>query len=913
MNNKDLLLERILLNMKYDSKKTLSENKKIILSKPVLLEYEGQEIPTTMNQIMQFQEWVWRNVDKLGNPNNADKNKTYTTKLCSQPCTPYNRRINGKIYSGAIDGIYGGNTLKLWNTYKETYKKSNPKWDEDDVATSAKVTGISSPQTMVAIKNFQKWYLEQKEKAVKNSKNLYTTKLCITPCTYSTAVDGNWGDNTKAVWKTYGSEYQKANTKWMESVEWSVESQNAENLLKERVDLAGIFKWSMLNPSGWNGTTTVPDAIDEKISTTYAKQQRSQAEAIFFNGWNLLNNIFPAPRKYTEQELKRLFNATGGDTEYQAKLSEKNKSDQEFYEKNMGRTNTGNVVKSDRLGYDRYVADPSGIGDTQYGKDSKKHMDYWNSELEKAKNHIYEEAKKWNKNYDDVVSTLKEKCGSPLSFCDSQNNSNCVYVSYSDVCRKAGGIWVWNAGKNDAWCGCRSMNAQDLKKEFSAQNMFQFNGPQGPFVKTIEFSHSLEYQTPFSGIRDRKEREEEHHNMMLLEFGLMGLGFITGPLGPLFFGAAAIVGVADGIKYYAEGDKHMGVMMISLSLLGIPEIAAAFRVVKNGVAAAKIVGELGEAGIKRLAKDALDPNIVLSATQKANLKVIKESVYYSQKILGKEISKKVAQNFVTNLPTIAKQNGWGMKEFAKIFWNFAEKQPSLKGMLIYVGGIPYTIDQIYLALYGNDLDRQRSGLGMLFDYLSGSPSATKNVVDQAFSTFIAKIQGDAEMQKQVNELMKKIEKLDPSGGSGYSVNSLIPDDVVIEKFRKMGMVTAKTGFEQEKFDELMKQQAEKLKELQEKEGCDKLSLLQKPERGLINWEEIPKIDYTKLMLNNPNGVKLETTKCGGKDYYFSELKLGELPMLKPTEIQTNTSKEILQLEPKTNKEKKGFFGNMFKK
>ena len=871
MSNLNTDIEKILLNMKYNSKMTLSENKKTILSKPLLLEYKGQEIPITMNQIMQFQEWIWRNVDKLGDPNKADKTKKYTTKLCSQPCTPYNRRINGKIYSGAIDGIYGGNTLTLWNTYKEKYKKANPKWDEDDVTTSAKVSGISSPQTMVAIKNFQKWYLEQKEKAVKNSKNLYTTKLCSTPCTYSTAVDGVWGDKAKELWKTYGSEYQKLNKKWMESVEWSVESQNAENLLKERVDLSSVFKWSMLNPSGWNGTTKIPYAIDDSFLQKYTKQQRSQAVASYYSGWDLLTNIFPTPKKYTEQELQRLFEATGGDTEYQAKLAEKNKSDQEFYEKNLGRTNTGNVVKSDRLGYDRYVADVSGVGDTQYGKDSKKHMDYWNSELENAKNHIYEEAKKWNKNYDDVVSMLKEKCGSPLSFCDSQNNSNCVYVSYSDVCRKAGGIWVWNAGKNDAWCGCRSMNAPDLKKDLAMQNQFQFNGPQGPFVSTIKFGKSMEYQTPFSGIRDREKREESHHNMMLLEMGLMGLGFITGPLGPLFLGAAAIVGVVDGVKYYAEGDTHMGVMMISLSLLGVPEIAAAFRVVKNGVAAAKIVGELGEAGIRRLAKDALDPNIVLSATQKANLKIIKESVYYSQKILGKEISKKVAQNFVTNLPTIAKQNGWGMKEFARIFWNFAEKQPTIKGMLIYVAGVPYTIDKIYLALYGNDLDRQRSGIGMLLDYLSNTPNAIKEVTDQAFSTFVAQIQGDAEMQKQTNEFMKRIETL--SQGKSLTINSLIPEDKVIADFIAMGGKLETTGFDQKRYDEIIKQQAEQEKLLKEKEGCDKLSFMQELTKGeKPTWREITKDEFVKTKVNQSNKLKLEKTKCNNNDYFFVELE-----------------------------------------
>ena len=135
MNNTNEILERILLNMSYDSKKTLTENIGEVKNGFIL---EQQQIPTTMNQIMQFQSWVWKNVDKLGDPSKADKNKLYTTSLCSKPCTIYGKNVYNKETGhyhkagGAIDGSWGGNTKKLWNTYKEKYKEENPSWAIND-------------------------------------------------------------------------------------------------------------------------------------------------------------------------------------------------------------------------------------------------------------------------------------------------------------------------------------------------------------------------------------------------------------------------------------------------------------------------------------------------------------------------------------------------------------------------------------------------------------------------------------------------------------------------------------------------------------------------------------------------------------------------------------------------------------
>jgi hypothetical protein len=865
MINTDDILKKILLNMKYNPKDSLVENKVAIDN--LLLEDQNnnlmnpsdQQIPITMNQIMQFQTWVWKTVDRLGNPDSADKNKKYNTKLCSSPCTPYNRKIKGVIYPGAIDGLWGGNTKKLWDTYKVNYKKSNPSWNQNDIKTNEKVLGQTIPTTTVQIKNFQKWFLEQKEKSKKNSSGLYVTQLCVKPCAYNKAVDGNFGGNTKSLWEKYGNEYKKTNNLWSVSQEWSKESQDAENLKKQRLDLAKVFRFSVSNPSGWDYISSQPNPIDSTIATKYAKI--SPQECPYYSGWDLLNNIFPKPRKYTNEELQNLYKTTGGDEKYKKALKEKEIDDQKFMDEYGPRTNYGNVVKSDQLGFDRYVADPSGVGQTKFEKVSQSHNDKWNEILVQSKNKIYEDAKKWNKDYDTVVSELKSKCGTPLSFCDSQNNKNCVYISYSDACRKAGGLWVYNSGKNNAWCGCRSMTSM-------GQILVQFQGPQGTFSKNFNISESFEYQTPETGGRALEEKEENHKVLMWAELGLMGLGFVTGPFGPLFFGASALVGFADGVKYYQEGDTHMGVMMMALGVLGAAEVGAAFKLAKAEAKAINFIARYGDDAFTTLIRTSVKNPELLTAAEKSLVYSLKQATYSSQRILGKEMSKKIAQNFIKDLPNTFKVNKWGWKEFARIFWNFAENNPTIKGMVIYIAGVPYTIDQIYLSLYGNDNDRKRSSIGTLFDYFYGNLIGQEEALNNALSQFSKELQKEADTEEKVIALAEAMNKM-----VGNNLTNLRSEESIIEECRSFGQLE---GFDEKRYEEISKQQLAKEKELKEKEGCDKLSSLQElSKKENPTWKSITKIEYIKQIQNKTDKIKLETTSCSNIIYYFMSMETSQ--------------------------------------
>ena len=223
MNNTDDIVKSILLNMKC----TLSENKKIIknllIEAPTTDPPNGQQIPITMNQIMQFQKYIWstieKDIPKVANTCRSKDKKTdcaYNSMICpttKKPCWK----------EDAVDGFWGGNTIKAWENYGKKYKTANPNWWIDDAKTGQELSGQEIPVTITQTKNFQKWYLEQVEKAKPDVNGLYTTKLCTKPCKYSQAVDGifgNVGSNTRKLWDTNKDAYMNANPNWYREIDF---------------------------------------------------------------------------------------------------------------------------------------------------------------------------------------------------------------------------------------------------------------------------------------------------------------------------------------------------------------------------------------------------------------------------------------------------------------------------------------------------------------------------------------------------------------------------------------------------------------------------------------------------------------------------------------------------------------------
>lgn len=70
----------------------------------------GQNIPVTMDQIKAFQYFIWKSEPE---DNCSDEDgKTWVSMLCGGQCCTVNK---------AVDGIWGGNTKKTWDKYKNDY------------------------------------------------------------------------------------------------------------------------------------------------------------------------------------------------------------------------------------------------------------------------------------------------------------------------------------------------------------------------------------------------------------------------------------------------------------------------------------------------------------------------------------------------------------------------------------------------------------------------------------------------------------------------------------------------------------------------------------------------------------------------------------------------------------------------
>ncbi len=77
-----------------------------------------------------------------------------------------------------------------------------------------------------------------------------------------------------------------------------------------------------------------------------------------------------------------------------------------------------------------------------------------------------------------------------------------------------------------------------------------------------------------------KDMSWDHSTAGWVELGLVGAGLIltlTGigaPVGAALIGAGTVVGVADAVVYFSEGDPYMGTMMLALNLIPGGELAS---------------------------------------------------------------------------------------------------------------------------------------------------------------------------------------------------------------------------------------------------------------------------------------------------------------------------------------------------
>jgi hypothetical protein len=194
--------------------------------------------------------------------------------------------------------------------------------------------------------------------------------------------------------------------------------------------------------------------------------------------------------------------------------------------------------------------------------------------------------------------------------------------------------------------------------------------------------------------------------------------------------------------------------------------------------------------------------------------------------------------------------------------------------MIYIAGVPYTIDQIYLALYGNDLDRQK-GLGPLFDYLNGNLTAQQKVADDLFFAFTMQLQESEYTEEYTKDLAKALKDYGSENIKNWRSN-----EEAIKKWREMR--------ENEAFNryvDIENKQLEKQKHLENLEGCKKLeTILELTKSENPTWKESTKIDFVKQKIKDASSVEVIT--CNNETKYF--IKVGDFDFAKQSAKATKT-------------------------
>jgi hypothetical protein len=711
MSNKDILVKKILneINLGYSK-----PNKKLLLENKCEKPPNGQTALSTMNQIMQFQEYVWDTIEKdlpkiKGSCNGDGKDCSYDSILCSvKPC----KRKN------AVDGLYGGGTKTAWSKYGAQYKQKNSCWWVHDGETGAKLIGQEIPTTMKQTKNFQRWYWTQFEKLPDNDNQKKNSELCAKPCTYTEAVDGIFGlsgSRTSNLWQAWGKNYQNANPEWYAEKIW--DKKTAEDETKQEW-IRKNFIFTDDNPSGYNGYSPVPNIFDwlKKNAQVLFKPTKEAAEVVKLPnyGWDINKTLFPTPKKYSASEFTNFYPVE--EQQAVAKI-EQNYLALQYTPPNM---------KSDRLGKGgTFETQQRAIGGTST---QKTDYDQYLEALSKTKNPHVKSAEAWNSRMDNVGTQITSKCSRPMKFWFNGFNNKPGeerWLSYYDVCKYAGGLWTYIQGSQPI-CGCRYMSDKNGLVDFGGGNTrgdatIVIKGTDGDF-KAADFdwkslSFELSFQTK-GGQQDQIYGDGEldiHDIMTIAEIGtLIAAVVATGGLATILFATSALIGITDSLIYFKEGDPYMGTMMLAINLVGgLDEIVS---VVKWGQGIAKTWTKetLEIIAKKKVAKQILD------AAEKKILSEVQQFVYKNQTEIVAKMQWKMSYNFVTDgLLTTAKKNKWGWDVFFNSVIKLAKMvgKSTIGGLVIKIGGAAVTADQLYLLMNGNDEQRKNAGLGKLMDML----------------------------------------------------------------------------------------------------------------------------------------------------------------------------------------------------
>jgi predicted DNA-binding protein len=238
---------------------------------------------------------------------------------------------------------------------------------------------------------------------------------------------------------------------------------------------------------------------------------------------------------------------------------------------------------------------------------------------------------------------------------------------------------------------------------------------------------------------------DAHETTSLVELGTLLLGLIPSPLSPFLLGVSTAAGLTDASLYYAQGDKYMGTMMLALEIIPGGEFIDAFK----SVGRYGKITKLGKEGTKEIIEKGIKNELRDETEKRLYKEVTSELKQGADQVISKEVKNQIAKNISTKLLDNFKKMGGDLNSFFEIIpvvWKILGKIPQT---FIKVGGTAWTIDQLYLALYGRDEDRQNSDIRTLYYLLKTGNKPDIKDLENAIKKFQDEIMKSPEKTKEL--------------------------------------------------------------------------------------------------------------------------------------------------------------------
>lgn len=244
---------------------------------------------------------------------------------------------------------------------------------------------------------------------------------------------------------------------------------------------------------------------------------------------------------------------------------------------------------------------------------------------------------------------------------------------------------------------------------------------------------------------------DPHNVLMAVELGAMFIAPFTGPFAPVFLGISVGAGLADSAVYYfKDDDPHSALMALGLVL--VPELKLA-KYFKRSNWFIRKYGREGANEVLEKYNKYKKGNKSIKFTDE-EIKFLKQSgedlaEQSTQKYLKQEMRATIKKGLLKNA---AEKTVKGLLVLIVNTLKFTGKTlQTIGGMGLMLGGVYVTFDQIYLAIWGNDEDRQKSEFKKIADLVSKFSGQVKEWLISIYNQLIGGIVEDEDKYKIYQE------------------------------------------------------------------------------------------------------------------------------------------------------------------